>query len=313
LAREHEALDDYEAAYQYLSESKKAKLTEFNYQFSDDKHMFNAITELFTTPSIKDPIQDFSNGGYDSNEPLFVVGMPRTGTTLVERILSKHSAVSSAGELQHFGLLLKELSKTTTNKVIDKETIMAAASINFSTLGKAYIDSTRAITGGSDKFVDKMPLNVLYAGFIVKALPKAKIICLDRGPLDTIVSNYRQLFAVNFSYYNYAYDLKTTAQFYHQFKQLTSLWLRLFPDNFYVVNYEKLVNNPEEEAKKIIEFCGLDWQEQCLDIDKNSAPVATASAVQVRQPINNKSVGNWQKYKEYLTEVTEYLENKKLL
>jgi tetratricopeptide (TPR) repeat protein len=313
LAREHEALGDYEKAYQYLNQSKKAKLAQFNYQFSDDKQMFNALTELFTTPSLNDPTQDLVNAGYDSNEPLFVVGMPRTGTTLVERILSKHSAVSSAGELQHFGLLLKELSKTTTNKVIDKETVMAAASVNFSQLGKAYIDSTRAITGSSAMFVDKMPLNVLYAGFIIKALPKAKIVCLDRGPLDTIVSNYRQLFAVNFSYYNYAYDLQTTAQFYHQFKQLTQLWLRLFPDNFYVVNYEKLVNNPKKEAKKIIEFCGLDWQDQCLDIHKNSAPVATASAVQVRQPINNKSIGNWQKYKEYLTEVTAYLEKKKLL
>jgi tetratricopeptide (TPR) repeat protein len=313
LAREHEALGDYKLAYQYLSESKKAKLAELNYQFADDKEMFNAITEFFTAPPMNDPTQKLMSVGYDSDEPLFVVGMPRTGTTLVERVLSKHSAVTSAGELQHFGLLLKELSKTATNKVIDKETVMAATSINFGALGKAYIDSTRAITGGSTKFVDKMPLNVLYAGFIIKALPKAKIICLDRGPLDTIVSNYRQLFAVNFSYYNYAYELETTAQFYHQFKQLTNLWLRLFPDNFYVVNYEKLVNNPKQEAKKIIEFCGLDWQEQCLDSHKNSAPVATASAVQVRQAINNKSVGNWQKYKEYLTKVTEYLEKNKLL
>jgi hypothetical protein len=158
-----------------------------------------------------------------------------------------------------------------------------------------------------------MPLNVLYAGFIIKALPKAKIICLDRGPLDTIVSNYRQLFAVNFSYYNYAYDLQTTAQFYQQFKQLTQLWLNLFPENFYVVNYEQLVNEPEKEAKKIIEFCGLDWQNECLEIHKNSAPVATASAVQVRQPINNKSVGNWQTYQEYLADVTNYLENSNLL
>jgi tetratricopeptide (TPR) repeat protein len=318
LAREYEALGDYDKAYQYLNQSKKAKLTQLKYQFSDDKQMFNALTALFNKPEINKVKSETHNScaesaGYDSDEPLFVVGMPRTGTTLVERILSKHSSVTSAGELQHFGLLLKELSKTTTNKVIDKETVMAAASINFSELGNAYIDSTRAITGSNAKFVDKMPLNVLYAGFIIKALPKAKIICLDRGPLDTIVSNYRQLFAVNFSYYNYAYDLKTTAEFYHQFKQLTKLWLNLFPDNFYVVNYEKLVNNPEEEAKKIIEFCGLDWQEECLDIHKNSAPVATASAVQVRQPINNKSVGNWQKYKKYLTEVTEYLENKKLL
>ena len=313
LAREYEVLGDYEKSYQYLSQSKKTKLAQLNYKFSDDKDMFNALTELFTTSPIKDSAHDGNNAGYDSNEPLFVVGMPRSGTTLVERILSKHSAVTSAGELQNFGLLLKELSKTTTNKVIDQVTVMASASINFSQLGKAYIDSTRAITGRSVKFVDKMPLNVLYAGFIIKALPKAKIICLDRGPLDTIVSNYRQLFAVNFSYYNYAYDLQTTAQFYYQFKQLTKLWLTLFPDNFYVVNYEKLVNNPEEEAKKIIEFCGLDWQKECLDIQKNSAPVATASAVQVRQPINNKSVGNWQNYEAYLTEVIKYLENKKLL
>ncbi|MDX2368720.1 MAG: sulfotransferase, partial [Colwellia sp.] len=254
LAREHEVFDDYDKAYQYLSHSKKIKIAQLNYQFSDDKQMFNALTELFTTTPTNNTTQEASSAGYDSNEPLFVVGMPRTGTTLVERILSKHSAVTSAGELQHFGLLLKELSKTTTNKVIDKETVIAAASINFSKLGKAYIDSTRAITGSRAKFVDKMPLNVLYAGFIIKALPKAKIICLDRGPLDTIVSNYRQLFSVNSSYYNYAYDLETTAQFYHQFKQLTQLWLNLFPDNFYVVNYEKLVNNPEEEAKKIIEF-----------------------------------------------------------
>ena len=313
LAREYEALGDYDKAYQYLNQSKKAKLAKLDYQFSDDQQMFNALTEFFNTSKINAHTQDELNIGYDSDEPLFVVGMPRTGTTLVERILSKHSAVTSAGELQHFGLLLKELSKTSTNKVIDKETVMAAASINFKKLGKAYIDSTRAITGNSSKFVDKMPLNVLYAGFIIKALPKAKIICLDRGPLDTIVSNYRQLFAVNFSYYNYAYDLQTTAQFYQQFKQLTQLWLTLFPDNFYLVNYEKLVNDPEKEAKKIIEFCGLDWQDECLEIHKNSAPVATASAVQVRQPINNKSVGNWQKYKGHLADVTNYLENKNLL
>lgn len=313
LAKEYETLGDYETAYQYLSQSKQAKLAQLDYQFSDDEQMFNALSELFHTLEINNVVSDTFSTGYNSDEPLFVVGMPRTGTTLVERILSKHSEVTSAGELQNFGLLLKELSKTTTNKVIDKETVMAAASINFSQLGKAYIDSTRAITGNSRKFVDKMPLNVLYAGFIIKALPNAKIICLDRGPLDTIVSNYRQLFAVNFSYYNYAYDLKTTAQFYHQFKQLTQLWLNLFPDNFYVVNYEMLVDNPEEEAKKIIEFCGLDWQEECLDIHKNLAPVATASTVQVRQPINNKSVGNWHKYDAYLTEVKEYLENKKLL
>ena len=124
-----------------------------------------------------------------------------------------------------------------------------------------------------------------------------------RTNIYSIVSNFRQLFAVNFSYYNYAYELDSCAEFYLLFKELIGLWLRQFPDNFYVVNYEKLVNNPRQEAKKLVEFCGLSWQEQCLDIDKNSAPVATASAVQVRQPINNKSVGNWRKYETHLDKV----------
>ena len=331
LAREHEALGDYDKAYSYLNKSKKSKLSQLDYHFEDDEQMFASLTALFSAQqTTKQQVNDLSeqtqiakplnsgvifdvNAGFNSSEALFVVGMPRTGTTLVERILSKHSDVTSAGELQHFGLLLKELSKTSTNKVIDKETVLAAANIDFTKLGESYINSTRAITGKSAKFVDKMPLNVLYTGFIINALPQAKIICLDRGPLDTIVSNYRQLFAVNFSYYNYAYDLQTTAQFYHQFKELTKLWLTLYPNNFYVVNYEKLVNNPKDEAEKIIGFCGLDWQEQCLDTHKNISPVATASAVQVRRPINNKSVGNWQKYKEYLTEVRHYLTQQGLL
>ncbi|MFT5815818.1 MAG: hypothetical protein ACI9VT_003594, partial [Psychroserpens sp.] len=134
--------------------------------------------------------------------------------------------------------------------------------------------------------------------------------CLDRNPLDTIVSNFRQLFAVNQSYYSYSYDLESTTEFYLLFKQLTALWLKLFPENFYFINYEQLVNDPTNEAKKLIEFCNLSWQEQCVDIDQNSAPVATASAMQVRSPINNSSVGNWKKYDAYLDGVKAILATK---
>jgi tetratricopeptide (TPR) repeat protein len=300
LAREFEALKDYQSAFEYLRRAKKQKLTELNYSINSDKAMFCEIKHYFEKPNL-------NQSGFDSDEALFVVGMPRTGTTLVERILSQHSDVTSAGELQHFGLLLKKMSNSSTNRVIDAETVEAASKIDFAELGKSYIASTRAVTGNTAKFVDKMPLNVLYAGFILQALPKAKIVCLDRDPLDTIVSNFRQLFAVNYSYYNYAYDLTTTAEFYLFFKNLMQTWQRLFPENFYIVNYEKLVNDPETEAKKVIDFCGLSWQEACLEINKNTAPVATASAVQVRSAINNKSVGNWKKYNLYLDTVKDIL------
>ncbi len=191
-------------------------------------------------------------------------------------------------------------------------TVIRSDGIDFEKLGQSYIESTRALTGNTLKFVDKMPLNVLYVGFILQALPHAKIVCLERNPLDTIVSNFRQLFSANSYNYNYAYDLISTTNFYLEFRNLVELWLTTFPENFYLVNYEKLVNDPITEAKKLIEFCDLPWQDDCLHIDKNSAPVATASAVQVRSPINNKSVGNWRKYEPYLDEVKKILASKNI-
>jgi len=297
LAREYEALSEYENAFEYLNLAKKAKLKTINYDFTEDQQMFDALQQTFTAPGF--PVK----GGFNTSEALFVVGMPRSGTTLVERIISQHTDVTGAGELGYFGSLLKTMGGSTSPRLLDQDTIDASLTFDMAQLGKAYIDKTRCLTGETKKFVDKMPLNILYVGFIFQALPQAKIVCLDRNPLDTIVSNYRQIFSANSSSYNYAYALTSTAEFYVEFKKLMQLWSTLFPDNFYVINYEKLVNNPEIEAKRIIEFCELNWQEDCLDIHNNTAPVATASAVQVRQPINNKSVGNWKKYDAYLDEV----------
>lgn len=301
LAREYEALKEYDNAFKYLHSAKQSKLAVINYDFTEDQQMFNGLLKAFNTPNFN------LNSGYKTNEALFVTGMPRSGTTLVERIISQHSDVTSAGELGYFGSLLKLMGKSKSTRLLDQETIDASAKIDFLELGKAYIEKTRCLTGDTAKFVDKMPLNVLYAGFILQALPQAKIVCLDRNPLDTIVSNYRQLFSANSSSYNYAYSLTTTAKFYAEFKKITQLWSKLFPENFYLINYERLVNAPEIEAKILIEFCNLDWQENCLKIHENSAPVATASALQVRSPINNRSVDNWRKYDAYLDSVKEML------
>lgn len=303
IAREYEGLSDNAHAFKYLKLAKQHKLNSIDYDYLDDHQMLTSISEYFSQSTNTSKLSQ----GYPSKEAIFVVGMPRTGTTLVERILSQHTDVTSAGELEHFGLLLKKMSTSETKRILDADTIAASKNINFKKLGQAYIDSTRAITGATTRFVDKMPLNILYVGFILQALPNAKVICLDRNPLDTIVSNFRQLFAANAYNYNYAYDLVTTAKFYIEFSKLAKLWLKLFPDNFYLANYQELVNQPEMNAKKLVEFCGLTWQDDCLHIDKNSSPVATASAVQVRTPINNKSIGNWQKYQPYLDEVKALL------
>lgn len=303
MAREYEALKDFDNSFAALVAAKADKLSSLDYSLQDDQTMFDSIMAMFANDHDKLFNANSHNTNKHNHEAIFVVGMPRTGTTLVERILSNHQAVTSAGELQNFGLLFKQFSQSTTHRVIDAETVAASHAIDFEKLGQAYLDSTRVLTGKTAKFVDKMPLNVLYAGFIIQALPNAKIICLDRNPLDTVLSNFKQLFSVNQSYYNYAYSLTWTAEFYLLFKKLADFWQQKFPDNFYLVNYETLVNQPEAEAKKLLHFCDLSWQPSCLNIVNNQSPVATASAVQVRQPINNKSVGYWQNYQKHLAEV----------
>lgn len=173
LAREHESLEEFDKAYHYLDMAKKFKLQQFEYSIDEDKALFESLEKHFKSSN-----RSFTQG-FETDEPIFVVGMPRSGTTLVERIISQHSEVTSAGELQHFGLLLKKMAKTASNRVIDADTVAASKNINFEALGKSYIESTRAITGKTARYVDKMPLNVLYVGFILQALPKAKIVCLD--------------------------------------------------------------------------------------------------------------------------------------
>ncbi len=301
LASEYEALGEFEQAFNVLDKAKTARRNELQYSFDEDKEMFDSISAIFS-----DKNHNFSSG-CDSNQAIFVVGMPRTGTTLVERIISNHADVKSVGELHNFELLLKQLAKIDNHKLANTEQMLAATQVDFSVLGKTYIDSVTPLTGGNHKFVDKLPLNILLAGFIAKALPNCKIICLDRDPLDTIVSNYRQMFSPHYAYCNYSTSLENTAQYYVEFRKLMYFWQKELPNNFTIVKYEKLVNNPEVEAKKIMKFCDLSWQASCLDIQGNSAPVATASTLQVRQPISNKSVGNWKKYDKHLDKVKEIL------
>ncbi|SET57242.1 tetratricopeptide repeat-containing sulfotransferase family protein [Thalassotalea agarivorans] len=300
-ARLHESSGDYAGAYRELFEAKQHKLASLNYSFEADQHMFDSLHQVFGEGKIK-------ASNIENSEAIFIVGMPRTGTTLLERIVSNNPQVCSAGELQYFGQLLKRLSASQSPHVIDPPTIDAASHMSLDELGQAYIDSTRVLTGSHEHFIDKMPLNVLYAGFMLNALPNSKVLCLARNPLDTIISNYRQLFAVNYSYYNYAYSLESCARYYIEFVKLSQLWQRLFPDNYLTVNYEELVQDPERVSRQIYQFCGLSWDPSCLDIASNKQAVATASAVQVRSSITDKNIGNWRRYDAELDKVKSLLD-----
>ena len=303
LAKEYEDLARYADAFECWRQVNRRRRTGLRYQSQDDARVFKALEKRFTASAIA-----AARPGHASEEPIFIVGMPRTGTTLVERIISSHSQVFSAGELQNFGLLLKRAVGSSSSRVLDVETITGSNQLDFARLGSEYIQSTRPATGGTARYIDKTPLNFLLMGFIRLALPGATVICLRRHPLDTILSNFRQLFALDFSYYNYAYDLEDTARYYVLFHRLIAHWQEVLPGKLLQVRYEDLVTNQESGSRRLIAHCGLDWEDACLAFERNTAPVATASAVQVREPMYSSAVARWKRYEHELEPARRILE-----
>jgi tetratricopeptide (TPR) repeat protein len=302
LAKEYEDLGELSLAFEQLCRGKQRKRAALAYNLDQDRKLFATIERSFGPDTLAR-----ASAGDSNPAPIFVIGMPRTGTTLVERILSSHPDVTSAGELQDFALCVKQLAGTPTRRVLDPETVECSATIDPAALGRAYLERTRRFVESSVHFIDKMPLNFLYVGLIHRALPQAKIVCLRRHPMDTCLSNFRQLFAVDFSYYNYAYDLGDIADYYVLFDRLMTHWAQVMPGAMLEVQYESLVAEQERETRRLLEFCGLAWDPRCLAFEANDAPVATASAVQVREKLNSASVGRWRRYGDLLRPVAERL------
>ncbi len=302
LAKECEDLGDYERAMHYLLEGKRLKARQVSREDRAGAELFAAAQQL------TDRLEGLDTSGFATGEPIFIVGMPRTGTTLVERILSSHSQVASAGELANFSLLVKRQLGTSSRWVLDAETIGRADELDFPRLGSDYVASTRHLTGGSAHFIDKMPLNFMYVPLIARALPGASIICLRRNPMDTCLSNFRQLFSTGFSYYNYAYSLRDTAEFYVNFHRLMDHYAAVLGARFHQVHYEDLVADPEPECRRLLQYCGLAWEPGCLAFQDNRTPVATASSVQVRERIYHRAVQRWRHYAPWLGEAGAVLE-----
>lgn len=235
--------------------------------------------------------------GWTSDEPIFVCGLPRSGTTLVDRILSSHPDVMSAGEIGNFAQAHKLLSGSTTPSALDADTYARSASIDAAQLGRIYIESTRPLTGARPRFVDKAPSAYLLARAIHAALPNARIVCVRRHPLDSVLSNYKQIFPIDDRYYDYVYALETAAHKVVQFDAiLRALKATLPADRFLDLRYEDLVANQGARTRELVAFCGLAWDDRCLAFHENAAGVATPSARQVRTPMNAAAVGRFVKY-----------------
>jgi tetratricopeptide (TPR) repeat protein len=304
IAKEQEDLGHYEDAFRNLTWAKQAQSAAGSYSAQSDKALLAGVRQIFCPA-----IFDTQRAGCDNPEPIFIVGMPRTGTTLVEQILSSHSQVYAAGELQNFPLQVNRLTGSSTDNAFDIETLEKSLQLESSVLGSAYIDSTRPRTGHSQHFIDKLPLNFVFLGLIKLALPNAKLICLRRDPMDTCLSNYRQMFAVNFKHYKYNLDLLDCGRYYIQFDQLMQHWRKVMPGAVHEVEYEALVGDPEQVSRDLLAYCNLPWEEDCLSFHQRKTSVATPSAVQVRQGIYTSSVNRWRSYGDAMRPLYELLKS----
>jgi tetratricopeptide (TPR) repeat protein len=294
LAKELEDLGEPERSFGYLKRGADKRRSLMRYDVQRDVDTMAAIEETFSAERL-----GATHAGSENREAIFIVGMPRTGTTLVERILSSHSQVYSAGELGNFAnVLMQQLRARMTDPSAPRdELVRQSASIDFRALGDAYIESTRPFTGGTPRFIDKLPLNFLYVGLIRLALPHAKIISLRRHPVDTCYAVYKQLFI---DAYPFSYDLEELARYYAAYDRLMQHWTKVLPDAVHTVTYEELVDDFEPEVRRLLGHCGLGYEDACLRFHENRTASTTASTTQVRQPIYRSSIGKWRQYEKQL-------------
>jgi tetratricopeptide (TPR) repeat protein len=287
LAKAHEDLGDAAGSMAWLAAAKES--WRGTYDTAADDARFDAAMRSADMPM---------TGGLAGEQPIFVTGMPRTGTTLVERILSSHSAVASAGETNHFAQAMRRATGLKGAAMIDGPLIDAAAGADPAEIGRGYVGAVRAIQELQGRFVEKQPFNALLASHIVRALPEARVIMLRRHPADVVLSSYRQDFAQTGGLLDYTFSLETTARYVVRFDAMARVFADRLPrDRYLEVAYEDVVADLEGQVRRLLDFCGLPFEEACLNFQDNASPVATASAAQVRQPLYSSSVGRWRKYR----------------
>ena len=294
---------DFDESGEFLKISNELQYGLRDFDISLEKNLFNKMKNMFTKVSFE------PKSGENDVIPIFICGMPRSGTTLCEQILSTHSKVSGAGELSELikisrleniiqtdGVLLEKFETNIKNKKF------------LQSVREKYLKYLQSLVKNEESHVtDKLPHNFVLIGLIKLIIPEAKIIYCKRSPMDNCFSLYTHKF-VDMAH-QYSYNQKMLGKYYLMHEDLMRFWLDKYNDIF-ILDNEELVADQEEVSKKIIEFCKLNWEKECLNFHQTKRQVRTASIEQVRQPINNKSIGAWKKYKESLNDLVTCLENK---
>ncbi|MBF0444978.1 MAG: sulfotransferase [Magnetococcales bacterium] len=293
LAKGYMSQGENELGFNYLQQGNKHKRASFHYEINKDASLFNRIVQSFDTTLF----QERKGCGSTSQVPIFILGMPRSGTTLVEQILASHSQVYGAGEGLGLWHINSEMALLTKTRKGFPEGVVEIEQNSWQDLALAYEGGLREKATDALHITDKMPHNFLNIGLIHLLFSNAVIIHCRREPIDTCLSIYMQNFS---GYHPYSYDLVELGEYYQLYHGLMNHWRDVLPNRMLEVQYEQMVEQPEQTAKQIIASCGLPWENSCLDFYKSSRAVHTASLVQVRQPIYKSAVGRWKKYETQL-------------
>ncbi|HEA83652.1 MAG TPA: sulfotransferase family protein, partial [Thermodesulfobacterium geofontis] len=299
---------NYDRAFEVLIKANELVKEELTYDWKEHRLMIQKTIEVFT-PEL---VEKLKGKGHPSKRPIFVLGMPRSGTTLTEQILGSHSMVYPAGELGFVPRIVSLIPKVL--KMEGKEAKRwpeAMVEFNEKLLKSAaqyYLDKVAMLDDRHPRIVDKLPHNFDYVGLILLMFPNAKVIHLVRNDLDVAVSNYQQNFAAKHGTMGFAFDLKWIGHMLNDHKAIMEHWHKLFPGQIYDLDYQHLTEEPETVIREILEFCELPWEDAVLEFYKTKRPVKTASIKQVRQGIYRSSVEKWRRYEKFLEPVIKLLE-----
>jgi tetratricopeptide (TPR) repeat protein len=303
LAKEYEDLGEHARSFERLDSGARMRRQHMRYDPGTDLATVDWIIESFPQ-QLRPAAQSDAPAGPDA--PIFVVGLPRAGSTLVERILGSHSQVAAAGELRDLALAIVDAVRRQTGhaQLSRRELIQASARLDFAALGRDYLERAHAAGAPRTRFTDKMPLNYLYCGLIRRALPGARIVHVHRHPMAACYAMYKTLFEDG---YPFSYELAELARHYLAYRRLMQHWRADSPESIYELSYEALVADPAGETRRLLDFCGLDWEDACAQFHRSAEPSTTASAVQVRRPIYDSSVAQWRNYREQLADASRLL------
>jgi tetratricopeptide (TPR) repeat protein len=302
LAKAYEDRGNFEQAWAYYKEGNSSQRSLENYDPVRTEFMNDEIIEVFN----RDFLAANTGLGHPSAEPIFVVGLPRSGSTLIEQILASHSQVEGTSELHYAGLVATSLNRNRADGVNYPQAVHELRGEHFKRLGADYLEYAQIHrVEGKPFFIDKMPNNFPTIGFLHLILPHAKIIDARRYPLDSCLSCYRQLFARGQSF---TYDLTDIGEYFLQYQRMMDHWHEVLPGRCLTVQYEDVVTDFENQVRRLLEYCELPWEDACIHFHETERPVRTASSEQVRQPVYSKSINFWRNHEEYLAELIEVLE-----